>query len=75
MRRLIDALVDRICIKFQRCPYTRRHRRPQVGNVIDLVLVKGNGLSQIDLNFIGGRYIPCNSDFPSYPFCCATLNT
>ena len=54
MQRLLDGLIDGFRVQPQQRADTCRRRRPQMGDVVDLVFVQADAGDQIDLDFIAG---------------------
>ena len=55
MQGLLHRLVDRFGWKLEKRANARRRRWTEMGDVINLVLVKADPFDEIDLDFVAGR--------------------
>ena len=58
MQRLSDRLVDGVGVQSQHGSDAGGHRRTQMRDVVDLVLVQAYSLDQVDLDLVRGRQAP-----------------
>ena len=55
MQRLADRLIDGVDVEPQHGAQSGRHRRAEVRDVVDLVLVQADPLDQVDLDLVRRR--------------------
>ena len=55
MKRLLHGLVDHVRLEPEQGPEAGRSRRPEMGDVIDLVFVQADRADEIDLDLVAGR--------------------
>jgi hypothetical protein len=58
VQRLPDRLIHHLGVQAQQGTQARHHRRAQVRDVIDLVLVQADALDQVHLDLVGRRDRP-----------------
>ena len=58
MQGLTDGLVDGLLVQAKHRAQAGGHRRAEVRDVVDLVLVQADALDQIDLDLVAGRNAP-----------------
>ena len=58
MQRLPDRLVDGVGVQPQHGSDASCHRRAEMRDVVDLVLVQADSLGQVDVDLVGGRQAP-----------------
>ncbi len=54
MQRLSDRLINSLGVQSQHGPDTGSHRRTEMSDVVDLELMQGDSLDQIDLDLVSG---------------------
>ena len=75
VQRLTDRRVDDLLVQAKHRAQTGGHRRPQVRDVVDLVLVQADSLDQIDLDFVCGCQAADQVGSADTPRCWATATS
>ena len=71
MQRLLHGLIDRLGRQVEKRADACCRRRPEMGDMVDLVLVQADAFHEIDLDFVARREA-ANEPAPSRPQCWAS---